>query len=470
MKKFLQVVFYGVFALAFAWVSLQLFFQRETEAFLASLFSVSEVAVSDESVKVIVPDEVTAERFLEGNVYESLVSLDDDLSFEPGLAVSFGRVSPLVWNFHLREGVKFHDGSSFEAEDVLMSLEESGIGKVTSKSDFEIVVETAKPDPLLLSRLARMSIRSGEEGTGAYRFVDGVFERFEGYWGEEPYFARVEMAVFVDKNERVSSFVQDGGAGVLAFVPFDAVDFLSDKGFEVLALPSLEVQFLLLNFQSEVFSDLQKRVAFGAAIDREALVKVVGGFARSAWQFVSSGVFGFNPELKIKEFDLDEAKVLAEESGLKGETITVHLPLGTTVLGEQVRLQMKDVGVGAVISYLAGEDLLASFAEKKADVYFLGYKSESGDGSDFFGDIVKSGVEYNLGNYENEEVDDLIALAAAELNEEERLGDLREIGVMLDEDVFGVPLLEYQNLFSLKGGVKFEPRMDGFVSFKSLSK
>ncbi len=495
MKKFLQVVFYGVFALAFAWVSLQLFFQRETEAFLASLFSVSEVSVSEESVRIVVAEPAAsleplslnaAVRQRTENVYEALVALDSDLSYKPGLALAFGRVSPLVWEFRLRPDVKFHDGSDFGVEDVLASYESarkngdlkallSGVKKVEAIDQWNLRVTTARPDPLLLSRFAKLLIFPSEGdfvGTGPYA-IENVSEkelklvRFADYWGDLPYFREVVLEVAVDKNERVRLFV-DGEADLLSFVPFDAVEFLESKGFEVSALPSLEVQFLLLNFDSELFGDLQKRAAFAAAIDQSDLVAAVGGFAREASQFVSNGVFGFNPDLKARVYDEDAARELARESELAGETLEVHLQQGLSVLGEHIRLQMKEVGVNAVISYLANADLLASFAAKEADVYFLGFKAESGDSADFFRDIVVSGADFNLGNYRNSEVDDLIEAAAEELVVEERLGLLREVSARLDEDVFGVPLFEYESLYAAKEGIEFEVRIDGFIDFKSL--
>lgn len=486
MKKFLQIVFYGVFALAFAWVSLQLFFQRETEGFLASLFSVSEVLVSEESVAVMMPEEILsldpsdltpAVWQRTANVYEALVATDGDLSFGPGLALSFGRVSPLVWEFRLRPDVKFHDGSGFDIEDVLFSfgLEERDF-EVEKIDEMNLRIKTKRPDPLLLAKVSRVLIVSSEDemtGTGAYRLMASEkgemrFERFKDYWGNLPYFREVRLLVATNKNERVNRFVA-GEADLLTFVPFDAAEFLRGEGFELLALPSLEVQFLLFNFDSELFRDLQKRAAFSAAIDKDDLMAAVGGFARPSAQFLSSGVFGFNPDLKDASFDLAAAKELAEESGLKGETISVHLPLGLSVLGEHIRLQMKEVGVNALISYLDGEDLLKSFAEKKADIYFLGFKGDSGDGGDFLADIVAEDAAYNVGSFRDSEVNDLIEAAREELVASERLEILRRVFALLDQRVFGVPLFEYESLYAL-GDLQFEPRIDGFINFKELKR
>lgn len=501
MKKILQVVFYSLFGLVFVWVSLQLFFERTTDAFLTSVFDVEEVSVSNEGFKVLYPEPtVTLEPTILSpavrqrtlNIFEPLVAVDADLNYLPALALSWGRVSEDLWEFKLRKGVKFHDGSDFDADDVLASFERaqeysdsemgdllSSVEEVFAVDQFTVHVKTDNVDPLLLSKLSRLLVINADDvdgdflvnGTGPYEFDSAdagelSLKRFDGYWGQLPYYATINLGFEVDKNERVSRFLNED-IDLLTFVPADAVSFLESKGVELMSMPSLEVQFLLFNFKNEAFADALKREAFVSAMDKGSFVEIIGTAARPSHQYVSNGVFGFNPDVTNDVYDIDKAKVLAEEAEFVGETIQVHLPLGLSVLGEKVRLQMKEIGVNAIISYLSPEDLMESFDERKADVYFLGYKSESGDASDFFKDVAMSRADFNVGGYSSRSFDSLVRAALSELNEKKRLEFLRKAMAVLDADNFGVPLLEYENIYAVND-FDFQPRIDGFVYFKDL--
>jgi len=106
------------------------------------------------------------------NIYEPLMRRDQKLGLEPALAVKWGNVSPTVWFFDLRQGVKFHDGTPFTADDVVFSLNRANSGgsnmkgyftslkEVRKVNDFRIEVETKYPDPLLASKWAAILIMS----------------------------------------------------------------------------------------------------------------------------------------------------------------------------------------------------------------------------------------------------------------------------------------------------------------------
>ena len=163
------------------------------------------------------------------NIYDSLILQDEQQKLTPSLAVSWEAVDDTTWEFKLREGVKFHDGSDFNADDVIFTANRapnvpnspSGFGtylkgKTFKKvDDYTVQVTTEKPYPLMpvdLSQIWIISNEVGEDvttadfnsgeaaiGTGQYKFVEWkpgdriLIERNEDYWGTKADFEQIEV-------------------------------------------------------------------------------------------------------------------------------------------------------------------------------------------------------------------------------------------------------------------------------------
>jgi len=376
--KILKAIVYGIFVLVFVFVTLKLFFADFIDNKSSNLEE--NVMKKKEVLTVIYPDEIgefeptffnpTARQRLV-NVYEPLVVADKDLNMKPSLAISWGLLDDYTWEFRLRSGVKFHDGSAFDVQDVLASFERaaryerselkdllSTIRSVKAVDSATIQITTLKPDPLLLQKVSNVLIISSDEvemptGTGPFMLSSWKFgERMElikndEYWGGDVPFDTVVLKVEMDKSLRVNDFL-NGGADMLAFVPFDAVAAVKERGFETVSVPSLEVQFLLFNVNSSLLKDVKAREFLAGVFDKTALSRELGGFALPVDQFVSDGVFGFNP--KIHNFPKSDVGLL------KGKTLQLHLLKGLDVLGEFVRKSLKDSDVNVIVSYLDGND------------------------------------------------------------------------------------------------------------------
>lgn len=510
LRKIARVGLYAMFMLVFTWVSGQLFLEEQTNKLMASVKDVFESDVTQKAqlqeLRVIYPDEpVTLEPTLADpstrqrliNIYEPLVRMDRDLNLRPALAVSWGLIDEKTWEFRLRPDVLFHDGTVFDSKDADYSFKRAMnykgselMGVLNSIKEIEIVdeltirIKTYKPDPLLLQRLSLVLILPFEQekfdapvGTGSYRFVDWTFgenlllKRFENYWGPRAKFAVAEMIVEPDKSKRVAGFV-NGEAEVLDFVPLDAAEYVKTQGFPLSEIPSLEVQFLMFNFKSEIFKNKNKRQIFSLAIDTEQLVKAVGGdYARTISQFVSNGIFGFNPDIAPHVYDLAKAKKMAANAGFKGQTVTFHLPKTLELLGEHVRTQLNKIGVDVIVSYMEMDKLIESINAGDADVYFIGFKSELGDSTDFLDVMVHSKGSFNIANYKNPKVDKLIDDSLVQMVPERRLKNLKDVmKVAVSEDVIGVPLFEYEKLFAFDGDkLDLQPRIDGLLYFDELN-
>lgn len=499
---------YGLFLLAFLWISGQLFFEQQTNNLMTSLFSTRGVEkVSIEDLHVVYADEpisleptlfdpTTRQRLV--NIFEPLVKLDRDLNVKPGLALSWGMIDDLTWRFSLRPNVKFQDGSELGATDVKASFRRAMTDKnsqltgildtidkieILDSSTLEII--TKKPDPLLLQRVSTVLIFASEQdgkdqldpiGTGPYKFSSWnpgdrlILDRNENYWGDRPKFAKVEMVVIPNKSERVGALVNNQ-AEVLDFVPFDGVQNVLDQGFDIAAIPSLEVQFLVFNNQSSVFSKLENRQIFSLAIDTDTFAKSLGAdFTRTINQFVSTGIFGFNPDISAHVYNLEKAGKMAEESGLKNQTITFHLPKSLETLGEHVRKQLLQIGVNVLVSYMEPDQFNQSLLAGDADVYFLGFKADIGDASDFLNTLVYSKGSFNIGHYQNKKVDELIEDSLVQMDPAKRLKNLKDtMKIVVEDDIFGVPLFEYQKVFAFNKKLDLQPRIDGLIYFDEIN-
>lgn len=502
----MRAIFVAVFIAVFSVAGLRLFWPQETQKainYVRGLVGYGEQVEKDSSLlTVIFPDEVGsldpfslnfAVRQRLNNIYEPLVKLDPDLRSYGGLAYSWGMVDDLTWHFNLRPEVKFHDGSSFEAGDVVHTFELAqgegselapilaSVASVKAIDELQIEVKTTVPDPLLVQRVAKVLIVpsewDGEEvsGTGAYslaKFEQGKsFElvRNEQYWGGASFYERVRILPIIEKSKRVNTFLTDT-IDLLSFVAYDAAKIVEERGFELVSVPSLEVQFLLFNLKSDFFRNLEARKALNLAIDKEELVRSVGGYARIANQFVGSGVFGFNSEIPGFSKDLEAAQSLIAERRLEGATVQLHLQKGLDVVGEHIRTQLAEVGLNVVVSYLEPGDLQKSIVAREGDLYFLGFKSDFADSMDIFDALFLTGARDNIAGYESEEFDLLVEQAHRELKPDVRQSYLKQAMKMLVmKDVVGVPLFEYENLYGFKKGLGFKPRIDGQILFDELN-
>lgn len=516
MKELLQKaakhIFYTVFVLAFVVVTSQLFFDQQTSQLIGAVGgflngnNAAKTSRSLDVLRVVYPDEpialeptradpTTRQRL--NNIYEPLVQTDRDLKIKPALAVNWGLIDDYTWEFRLRPNVLFHDGSSFDADDVKVSLERAlnypdseltgileTVKSVSVMDKMTVRIETTTPDPLLLQRLAMILIVPLEYadkeipkpvGTGSYQFKSWdpeseiVLVRNPNYWGQQSKFKEVDMFVRVDKLERVQMLF-DGKVDFIAFVPYDGVDLVKQNGYKITTIPSLEVQFLMFNMQSPLLSDKNNRIAVSMALSQDELIDAIGGFARKVSQFVSSGVFGFSQYIDDHIYDQKQSESIAQATGLKGKTLKFNLSEGLTVLGDYVKEKLKEVGVNVIVSYMDEGSLVESMKNKKADIYFLGFKSGIGDASTFLYFIAYSKGPYNFWGYSNEYVDKLIESSLVEMDVTGRRKNLQEsMKVITEDDVVGVPLFEYETVFAFNNKLDINPRIDGIIMFDELT-
>jgi len=507
---FSGIIFFFIVVMVAGLLTVRLFFPvlySDGKSFFMEVFlrQPKEEVFTQDFLRVVYPNELevleptfsdpfSRQRLV--NIFEPLVVADANFKMRPALAISWGMVDDLTWEFNLRPEVKFHDGTLFDAKDVVASIRRartfngSGLKDLLSFIDHVQVVDdrtirvfTKAPEPLFLQKMSNVLIVPSEiadeedvktVGTGPYKldfWVKGdsmMLKRFDDYWGRAVVFSQIELIIKTDKTDRVNFFI-NGDADVLSFVPSDAVSYLQTKGFSLFSIPTLEVQFLLFNFDSEVFSDKAMRNAFFSALNVSSLIDDVGGFAKPVSQFVSNGVFGFNPNISLFNYDEENARKLIEESGLKGKTVSFYLQKDLGVLGEFVRKSLRKFNVYVVVNYVDTSDLMNAFKEGSGDLYFLAFKSDLADSSSFLESILSAGGEFNISHYFNLKFDELVNDAKKQLDEEVRLRDLQNaMKIAVSDDVVGVPLFEYEMFYASSEHFVLPVRLDGLLYLNDL--
>jgi len=323
---------------------------------------------------------------MKGNIYGRLIHRLPDLSLEPDLATEWSLADDgVTWTFKLREGVTFHSGNPFNADDVLYSFERqkqenselsfvlSSIKEARKVDDYTVELVTDGPDPILLLNMPNFYIVDQEymeendafevvkgagktnfanthaNGTGPFKVVEWVqdnrlvLEPNEDWWNQENRTDNIDQAVFTpiaNDATRVAALLS-GEIDLMYPVPLqDIARLSSDPDVEVLEGPELRTIFLGMDqWRDESldmpgsgknpFLDQRVREAFAHAIDLEAIKRVVmRGASTPTGLMIAPGIRGFQEDMNEPyAYDPDRSKELLAEAGYAdGFPVTLDCP------------------------------------------------------------------------------------------------------------------------------------------------
>ncbi|WP_419907854.1 ABC transporter substrate-binding protein [Hoeflea sp.] len=323
------------------------------------------------------------------NIFEGLTRFGPDGSINPGLAESWSISDDgKVYTFNLRKGVKFHDGSDMDAEDVKFSLERIGAEDSTNAqkalyADIESVevvdphtvkVNLSKPNGNMLFNLAwgDAAIMAPETigtnatnpvGTGAFFFKDWVqgdrieMERNPDYWGEPAKLEKVTIKYISDPN---AAFAAVMAGDVDAFMPFPAPEnlpqFDADPRFRVVAGSTEGETILSTNNKMPPLDNPKVRQAIAHAIDRQAIIDgAMFGYGTPIGTHFAPHHPSYVDLTGQSNFDPEKAKALLAEAGFPdGFATTLKLPPPSYARrgGEIIASQLRDIGIETEISNL----------------------------------------------------------------------------------------------------------------------
>ena len=328
------------------------------------------------------------------HMFETLVKMDPDSKPVPGLAESWRLIDDLTWEFKLRRGVKFHDGSDFTADDVVWSIDrvplianspgrfDSYTKAIVSKQvvdPYTVRFKTASPYPLMLADLTAIFMVSkkatagalpqglasedfasgkGMSGTGPFKFVrfardDRVeLERNDAYWGPKPAWAKATLRFIASDPTRVAALLS-GDVDAIENVPTaDLKRIRENQNLNFFSKVSHRMIYFNLDQRDKTpfvfdndgkpldknpLKDVRVRHALSMAVNRDAIRdRLMEGLSLPTLNLVSPSLFGYNPALK-PVFDADGAKKLLAEAGYpNGFSLTFHGPNNRYVNDDQI--------------------------------------------------------------------------------------------------------------------------------------
>ncbi|MEM3658352.1 MAG: glutathione ABC transporter substrate-binding protein [Candidatus Hadarchaeum sp.] len=456
-------------------------------------------------------------------IWETLVDRDEEGRIVPLLAQSW-EVSEdgLRWTFHLRTGIKFHNGDYLKSEDVKASLERvidpkyglprratlAPIKEVEIIDEYTVVVVTRYPFSPLLYHLSMdvAAIMSkvaldtyGYEmhqigwhpvGTGPYKYDSHIPEerivlvRFEEYWGPRPYFDKIVFRFIPEAATRLL-LLETGVVDIVEMVPPHEVSRLkATPGIKVLQVPGNRVAHLGLNCQRAPFDNPKVRQALQFAIDKEALVKgLLYGAGSPADSIVAPGVFGYH-SVGFYTYNPERAKTLLAEAGYAtGLEFEIWTPSGRyfqdkeTV--EAIQAMLAEIGIQANVKVFDWTTYLSvlrkPLTENVSQAYFLGWEVGTDDIA-YLLDLVFTSTAWppagwNTMFYKNEEVDSLIEQGKAELDPDVRRQIYARLQELVMNDSPWIPLYVYDQIFAMRADIEgFWAWPSGTVILHNVSK
>jgi len=457
------------------------------------------------------------------HVFDALTRIDEKAHLIPGIAASWRAIDPLTWEFKLRKGVKFHDGSELTAEDVAFSLvrplsiagSPGGyavyVRRIVSKEivdRYTIKLKTATPygalphdmeSIMIVSKKAALNaipadFDSGRAmiGSGPYKFVrwsrgDRVeLARFDGYWDKKPAWDKVTFRMMPTDPARTAALLA-GDVDVIENVPpADLARLRSDPNVRLAQTVSWRTIFFQLDqyraqpplvtdlegrpLAKNPFMDVRVRRAVSKAINRTALVeRAMENVAVPASNVVAPQIFGYNASLKPEAYDPEGAKKLLAEAGYpNGFAITVSAPNNRYVNDDQVAQavaqMLSRVGIRCKVEAMPFNVYLSKARDQQFSFAMLGWGSYAADlalrALLVSVDADKGYGAWNWGHYANAKLDQLVQQALDTVDAKKREALAREAGATAAADVAIIPLYHQIVTWAMKKNITYAARTD----------
>ncbi len=457
------------------------------------------------------------------NVFDALTRVDEKARIIPGLATSWRAVDPVTWEFKLRKGVKFHDGSEMTADDVAYSLvrplaiagSPGGfavyVRRIVSKQivdPYTIRLKTATPYGampqdlnaiMIISKKAAFNATpadfdSGKAmiGTGPYKFVrwtrgDRVeLARFDGYWDKKPAWDKVTFRMMSNDPARTAALLS-GDVDVIENVPPSDMARLGSN-------PALRleqtVSWRTLMFHMDQwrqqppnvtdlqgkplgknpFMDLRVRRAISMALNRKALVeRAMENVAIVATNVVSPQIFGNNSANKVEDYDPEGAKKLLAEAGYpNGFAITVSAPndryINDDQVAQAVAQMLSRIGIKCAVEAMPFNVYLTKARDQQFSFAMLGWGSYASDlalrALLMTPNADKGTGAWNWGRYSNPKLDKMIEESLDTTNDAKREAIAREAAAIASADRAIIPLYHQKVTWAMKKNIKYQARTD----------
>lgn len=443
------------------------------------------------------------------NMYDSLLHKNTKLEYEPSLATAWKTLDDTTWQFTLRQGVKFHNGDPFSAEDVKFSFERvldpatksPQYGNIRAIKEVKIIdaqtvhLITDKPFPLLLERVVYFPIipkkhfakvgaqafaESAPAGTGPYKFVEWKrdqylkMERFEEHWRGSAPFKNLTIRVIPETSTQVAE-LKTGGVDIIRSLAPDLIpDLKAHATTYVSTAPILRTHYVELDMREAPFNKKEVRQAANYAIDRQAIVdKLMGGLGKIVPTVINPLAFGFDPKVEGYSYDPKKARELLKQAGLaNGTDITIHAGVSEAFfrqIAEALAEMLSEVGLRTNLKFWDPGPAWNKFfqAEGKATHGFYG---TWGYYSTFDADAILHPLYHTeTGGYVGKwytrvpGLDDLIDAGRSTLDKERRLAAYTKVQTLLKDEAPSIFLFAQHDMLGVNKRVDYAARGDEWI-------
>src|SRR5216110_3121391 len=448
------------------------------------------------------------------NLLEGLLTLDETMQIKPVLATSYEVLSPTKVRFKLRPGVKFHDGTPFNAAAVKFTFDRALRGTPPARwaslagslagaevvDDLTVDIVTREPYGPILRTLAMYCMgivsptavqKMGADfsrapvGTGPFKFVEWktnthvIIERNPDYWGDKALVDRVVFKVVPEEGARMIA-LQTGDADMVLFPsPAQLPALRKDPKFTVHETTGIRVVFAGMHAGLPPLDDVRVRQALLHAVDRKAILdNIMEGSAGPALGVLAPGVFGYKDMQldRLYPFDRAKAKALLAQAGFTpgpdgimqkgGQRLSLswlsqrgRYPKDGEIT-EAIQAMFKDVGVEAKVQFLEWGTVFPQLRGNPLNhhMFTVGWVTSNADADYSLYALFHSKqvppTGWNTSRYANARVDALVEQARRSLNQTEREKLYGEVQDIIAKEMVWIPIYTTKEIIATRGTVK----------------
>lgn len=437
-------------------------------------------------------------------IYDSLVTIGPDLKIAPGLADSWDTSDPKAIVFKLHSGVKFQDGTDFDATAVKFNIDRILTTKSSPRlSEINSIASVDVIDPLtvrfnlkapaaqllaaLVDRAGMMvsptAVQKGGQdftinpllaGTGPFRFVEWkqddhiTVERNPNYWRKAPdgsalpYLDKVIFRVIVDENARLTN-LKTGDVDMVYRPPAkDIASIKKDSSLVYKDTPSLDYAGIVLNTTTAPFNNVALRQAVAYAIDRNQILQTVAyGIGAVSNGPISPPMPAYDKSYVAFPLDLAKAKQKLQDGGMpNGFSFDLNITAGSPATEQEAALIKDELSKAGITVNILPEEFTKLIDDAAAHKFQASLQGWSGridpDGNTYNQFHTDGGLNY--GSYSNPQVDKLLDDARTTYDQSQRDTMYRQVNALIAGDVAEV---------FINHGVSAElhtPKVHGYVN------
>jgi peptide/nickel transport system substrate-binding protein len=422
-------------------------------------------------------------------LFDALLTRDDHLNVQPGLAERWETPDRLTYVFHLHRGVTFHDGHLLTSHDVKWTFDSLLGGKTLSTKaatyrfvdwidapdDFTVIFHLKEPNATLLWNLSEGAIgivpyglldeiTAKPIGSGPFKFVSAepdkevILERNDNYWGSKARLARIRFIVVPDTTTRALE-LRKGSADVAinALTSDMVLAIAKEQKLAIERAPGTILSYMAFNLRDPLLKDVRVRQAIAYAVDRQPLIEYIWrGFAQPAASVLPPQSWAYDPNLSVFKHDPEKARQILDDAGYRPVNgIRFHMTMKTSteestrLLAAVLQQQLRDVGIALDIRTYEFATFLADVTSGAFQFYSLRWIGGNED-PDIFDTVFHSRnippKGRNRSFYSNLRVDALIDQARHESDQKVRKRLYAELQEVLAEDMPYVNLWYFDNV------------------------